>query len=410
MTPGGDSARYQTGDVEAAPASSPQPTPDAPGERGGVDARMRRHFADWKPVYLAFAVSRLLVFAIGFGAELVERTRGANPASWRPFAHAETFPHYLDVVTHGYTAANAYDYPLLPAFMAGGHAIGIPVALTAMVVSNLCFALGLVGFAAIGERYIGRPAAVRAAIYLALAPFAYWFSVASTESLLLACVAGSVLLALRGTSRSWLGAGALAAAAALTRPPGALLGIVLLAVAIDQLLSGTLRGRRIVAALAGGAMIPIAIAGFFLYLKGRTGDALAAVHAQDQFNRHVSARGPVDAFNSAVHHVLAGSPGQAIELVATLASAAALVWFLAASAGRRWEVRGWVAFGAASLLLPLATGVMWQMPRFALLIPPVFWVLGMLGSKRVWLDRAVLVVFPLALAVEVVAAVVGVHG
>jgi hypothetical protein len=409
MTPGGDSARSLAAEAALAsrPALHPVPTPDPSSARG---ARLRAHLAEWRPVYVAFVLSRVLVFAVGFGAELFERLRGADAANWRPFAHAETYPHYLDVVTHGYTAANAYDYPLLPAIMAGGQAIGIPGAVAALVVSNVCFLLGLVGFAIIGERYVGQPAAIRGAIYLAIAPFAYWFSIASTESLLLACVAGAVLLALRGTSRSWLAAGGLAAAAALTRPPGALLGLVLLAIAVDQVVSGRLRGRRILAALAGGAMIPAAIAGFFLYLRHRTGDALAAVHAQDQFNRHVSARGPIDAFHSAVQNTLGGSPGQAVELVATLASAAALAWFLAAAAGRRWEVRGWTLFGIASLLLPLATGVMWQMPRFALLIPPVFWMLGALGSKQRWLDRSLVVVFPVALAVWVVSAVVGVHG
>jgi hypothetical protein len=406
MTPGGDTARVLPADAHPA-SGRPQPS----GEPGrGAATRLRAHVAEWKPVYLAVLFSRLLVFAVGFGVEFVQRARGVDPATWRPFAHAETFPHYLDVVTHGYTLANAYDYPLMPAFMAGGQAIGVPVALTAMLVSNLCFMLGLVGFAMLGERYVGREASIRGAIYLALAPFAYWFSITSTESLLLLTVVASVLLAVRGTARGWLGAGVFAALAALTRPPGALLGLLLLAIAIGQLRDRRLGGRAIAAAIAGGAMIPMAIAGFFLYLRGRTGDALAAIHAQDQFNRHVSAHGPIDAFTSAFSAAAGGSPGQAMELIATLGSAALLAWFLGAAAGRRWELRGWTAFGVASLLLPLATGVMWQMPRFALLIPPVFWMLGSLGANRTWLHRAVLIVFPVALAVKVATAVVGVHG
>ena len=406
MTPGGDTARVLP--VDAHPASgNTQPSGD-PGRGSAV--RLRAHLAEWKPVYLAFVISRLLVFAVGFGVELVQRTRGVDPSTWRPFAHAETFPHYLDVVTNGYTLANAYDYPLLPAFMAGGQAIGIPVALTAMLVSNLCFMFGLVGFAMVGERYVGRKASVRGAVYLALAPFAYWFSISSTESLLLVTVVASVLFAVRGTTGGWLVAGAFAAMAALTRPPGALLGLLLLAIAIGQLRDRRLGVRSTAAAVAAGAMIPLAIGGFFLYLRGRTGDALAAIHAQDQFNRHVSLRGPLDAFTSAFSAAAGGSPGQALELVATLGSAALLAWFLGSAAGRRWELRGWTAFGAASLLLPLATGVMWQMPRFALLIPPVFWMLGSLGANRVWLHRTVLIVFPVALAVKVATAVVGVHG
>jgi hypothetical protein len=156
-------------------------------------------------------------------------------------------------------------------------------------------------------------------------------------------------------------------------------------------------------------MLPLALVAFFAYLEQRTGDAFASLHAQEDFNREMTIDGPIKALGSGMRNTLGGSPGQAIELVATFGAAALLVLFAAHAAGRRWEVRGWTLFGAASLLLPLATGVLWQMPRFALLIPPVFWMLGALGERR-WLHRAVLVLFPVALMVKVAAAVVGVEG
>ena len=402
MARGGETARTQ--DLALAPV--PDRTPDA----GPGGSRVRAHLAQWRSVYLAFGISRLLVLVVGFGSELVMRLTDANPANWRPFAFAETYPHYLDVATNGYTLQNAFDYPLLPGVMAAFHTIGIPYALTAMVLSNVCFLLALIGFAKIGERFVGEGAARRAAMYLAFMPFAYWFSVASTESVLLALVVGSTLLALRATPASWLGAGALAAMAAMTRPPGALLGLVLLGIAVSQLRAGTLSKKGIAAAVAAGAMIPAAIFAFFSYLDQRTGDFLAAIHAQDQFNRHVSASGPAKALASGFENTLGGSPGQAIELIATLGAAALIVWFAATATANRWEIRGWTLFGFASLLLPLATGVLWQMPRFALLIPPVFWMLGRLTGERRRLHYAILTLFPLALAVKVATAVIGVHG
>lgn len=408
MAHGGDTARTPE---PAAPAARPAlrrveahgPSPDQ--GRG----RLRAHLREWRPVYLAFLVSRLLVFVVGWGAELVMRATDADPARWRPFAFAETYPHYANVATNGYTLENAFNHPLLPAFMAGGGALGLPLWLTAFVVSNVAFLAGLVGVAMLGERYVGRAASVRGATYLALAPFGYWFSITSTEGLLLVLVAGAALLALRGTPRAWLGAGLLGALAVLCRPPGALVGILLLGLAIGQLRSGRLRLSGVSAALAAGAMIPAALAAFFLYLRERTGDALASLHAQEDFNREITADGVVRAIDSGLRNTLSGSVGQAIELVATFGAAALLVLFATRAAGDRWEVRGWTAFGAASLLLPLATGVLWQMPRFALLIPPVFWMLGRLGERRA-LHVAVLVLFPLALAVKVVTAVVGVEG
>ncbi|MCW2920954.1 MAG: hypothetical protein JWL76_828 [Thermoleophilia bacterium] len=401
MAHGGHTAR--TADARPALVDAPAPAP------AGGEARLRAHVRARKPVYLAFVASRLLVFLVGWGAELAMRVLDRDASTWRPFAFAETYPHYADVATRGYTLENAVNFPLLPAIMAGGDAIGIPMWLAAFLVSNAMFLLGLVGVAMLGEQFVGRPAAIRGATYLALAPFAYWFSVTSTEGLMLGLVAGSVLLALRATPAAWLGAGALASFATITRPPGAFVGIVLLAVLVDQLRSGSIARRTVVAALAAGAMIPAAIVAFMAYLDSRTGDPLAFLHAQDDFNRHVTLDGPVRALGSGIDLTFGGSIGQAIELVATFGAAAMLVLFATNAVGSRAQLRGWTLFGIASLLLPLATGVLWQMPRFALLIPPVFWMFGALGERR-WLHRAVLVLFPVALAVKVVAAVVGVEG
>ncbi len=402
MAHGGHTAR--TPDARPAPlVEAPAPAP------AGGESRLRAHVRAWKPVYLAFLLSRLLVFMVGWGAELMMRLTDRDPATWRPFAFAETYPHYANVATNGYTLENAFNHPLLPAFMAGGDVLGVPMWLAAFVVTNAAFLAGLVWMAMLGERYVGAAATRRAAFYLAIAPFGYWFSVTSTEGLMLALVAGSVLLALRATPAAWLGAGVLAALAVLARPPGVLLGLLLLCIAIGQLRAGKLGARGIGAAVAAGLMIPGALLGFFAYLGQRTGDRLASLHAQEDFNREMTLDGPIRALGSGLQNTFAGSIGQAIEVVATFGAAALLVLFATNAVGQRFEVRGWTLFGAASLLLPLATGVLWQMPRFALLIPPVFWMLGALGERR-WLHRAVLVLFPVALAVKVAAAVVGVEG
>lgn len=405
MAHGGHTARRP--EPLPAPAGGlelPEPAPR------GAGSRLRRHVRDWRSVYVAFLASRLLVLVVGFAAEAAMRLRDVDPERWRPFAFAETFPHYANVATNGYTLENAFNYPLLPGLMAAGDAIGIPLSLTAFVVSNVAFLFGLVAVTMLGERYVGPVATRRGAVYLALAPFGYWFSITSTESLLLVLMAGSALLALRATPGAWIAAGSVAALAALTRPPGALVGLLLLCLAIGQLRERRLRLPGVAAALAAGAMIPLAVLGFFAYLGRRTGDPFAALHAQKDFNRELSLDGPLQAIGSGLRNTLAGSPGQAIELVATFGAAALLVMFAAGAAGRRWEVRGWTLFGAASLLLPLATGVLWQMPRFALLVPPVFWMLGALGARHRWLHLSVLVLFPVGLLVKVATAVVGVEG
>jgi hypothetical protein len=406
MSHGGHTART---DDPAVTAGSHRVPFDAPVPKDGRGALVRAHLREFRPLYLAFVLSRLLVVVVGWGAELAMRILEVDPARWRPFAYAETYPHYADIASNGYTAENAVNHPLLPALMAGGDVVGIPLWLTAFAISNVALLLGLIGLVMLGERHVGRESAMRAAIYLAIAPFGYWFSVTSTDSLLLLLLVGSALLALRATPGGWLGAGSLAALAVLARPPGALVGLLLLCIAIGQLRDGRLRLPGVAAALAAGAMIPGALLAFFAYLQVRTGDAFASLNAQRDFNRELSFDGPVTALASGMRNAASGSIGQAIEVIATLGAAALLVLFATRAAGSRWELRGWIAFGAASLMLPLATGVLWQMPRFALLIPPVFWMLGMLGTHR-RLHVAVLVLFPVALAVKVTTAVVGVEG
>jgi hypothetical protein len=285
--------------------------------------------------------------------------------------------------------------------------VGLPLDVAALLIVNFAFVVGIVGFAMLGSRYVGKDAAMRGAVYLAIFPTAHFFSLASTESLMLAGMVVATMLALRGTSGSWLAAGVAAMVCTLSRPPGMLIGIVLLFIAVGQLRAGTLRGRRIGAALAAGAAIPVAIFAFFAYLNGRTGDFLAALHAQKDYGRSMTLDGPIRAVTSALDAVRGGSFGEGFELVAAVVIAASIVAFAMKAVGNRWEVRGWTLFAAASLLMPMATGLVWQMPRFALVIPPLFWMLGVLG-RRQWLHMAALILLPMALAVKVVFEVVGV--
>jgi hypothetical protein len=167
------------------------------------------------------------------------------------------------------------------------------------------------------------------------------------------------------------------------------------------------RPTTLFAALAALAAIPVALLGFFLHLRSRTGELLASVHAQEEFGRSMSLDGPYRAISNAVTSISNGALGTAIELAAAFGIAVAIVAFAAVAVGDRWEIRGWTAFAALSLLMPLATGLVWQMPRFALLIPPVFWMLGVI-ARRPALHLALLITLPMALTFKVVFDVVGV--
>ncbi|MBC7643676.1 MAG: glycosyltransferase family 39 protein, partial [Thermoleophilia bacterium] len=378
--------------------------------RSRSSTRLRAHFAEWGTVWAIALASRIGVLVVGLLATYAAQSRGIT--NYLPIAKSATFIHYQDVIVHGYNLKNATEYPLLPGLMYTLNQVGVPLAVGALLVVNICFLAGIICFAMLGARYVGKKTAVIAAAYLCVFPTSHFFSLASTESLMLVGMCGATLAALHkgGTTRGWLIATPLAMMCALSRPPGALVGIVLLAIAVMQLRSkiAPLRGRALAAALVCGASIPASVLGFFYYMKQVTGDALAPIHAQAQFGRSMSVMGPIDAVTGSIASVRGGSLGEGFELAAAFLIAAMLVWFAVRAVGDRYEIAGWTAFGAASLLMPLATGIVWQMPRFMLLVPPVFWMLAKVGERRPWVHNALMILLPMALAFKVVFEVVGV--
>ncbi len=381
------------------------PPPDSGGSN--LWPRIVNHFERWGVVWIAWLASRIGVTLVGLLSEYAARSPERGITRYVPFFESGTFPHYISVVQNGYTLQNATEYPLFPLLLVPFDYAGIPLGVASVAISTICFLPAILMFAMIGERFFSHEAAVRSATLLAIFPTAHYFSIASTESVMLLTMCAATLLALRGTATSWLLAGVAAALCTLSRPPGMLIGLALLGIAIAQLRRGELRGRAIACAIAAGAMIPAAVVAFFSYLSYATGDFLASTHAQEEFNRSLSLTGPITAVTDGLRSVVGGELGIAFELLATAALIASAIWFYRTANGDRWEVRGWTLFAAAAILMPMATGIVWQMPRFALLILPAFWVLGTL-TRRPVLYGALLILLPMGLTVKVVFDVIGV--
>ncbi len=379
----------------------------ARSESRGLRGRVRAHMLEWWPIWVAAVASRIGIIVVGLLSEYAARSRGVNDVV--AFSRSGTFVHYQDVVLRGYTAANAYEFPLFPALLGIAHSLGMRLDVASMLVANACFIVGIVGMAMLGRRYVGREAAIAGATLLVLWPTSHFFSIASTESLMLAASVWAVIFALRASPANWCAAGVCAAACALSRPPGALIGVVLLAIAVSQLRSGQLRGPRAIgAAIAAGAAIPMAVLAFFWYLREVTGNFQAALDAQQQFGRSMTLDGPVRALSSAMDSIAAGSLGPAFEIAAIGLIIAMLTVFAARANGARIERWGWVAFGVLSLLMPLSSGLVWQMPRFAMLMLPVFWAMGIVANRWKWVQSGLLILLPMALAFKVTFDVVGV--
>jgi hypothetical protein len=259
-------------------------------------------------------------------------------------------------------------FPLFPAMLRAGHAVGLSYSTAGLVLANAGFLCALLAFHALTNTLFGDSMARRATAYLAVFPFGYVFSMIYPESVVLALIALAALAALR---RRWGWAALCAAAAALARPEGLFVALPLAVLAWEQrhTLSPRARGLAVAAVLAPGA----AIASFSLYLWSVLGDPMAWSQAQRAWGREFSPLGfvrAIEGFGRAFSHD-AWVLRDVVALVLYLLLLAA-----AARAGVSWP---WLLAGLAIVVLPVFSGSFDSIARFGLLAPAAFWGLAALG-------------------------------
>jgi hypothetical protein len=335
----------------------------------------------------AWAGSRALVLAVGVASSLAfgPPTRGVDPAVPDALAQLGGWDTtwYLDIARHGYAHdagqvgevfTNLAFFPLLPGIMAAFLQVGANPFVGALVVSNLAFLGALAGLHALTGRLRGPAAATRATWTLALLPPAVYCSLAYTEAIAVACAVTAALLAVRGR---FVAAGLLAAVAALARPTG---GIVALLVAMLALQApGPGRWRRAAAAAAPSVL---AVAGFLLWMALARGSALLPFEAQRAWDRGQLGIGLVTAAPAELRAgwelVRQGTFTAAWHATARDVAFLALYgWLLV----RLWRAEGglrspWVAYSAAVLAVPLSSGTVTSAARFGLMAFPLVWPLA----------------------------------
>ena len=240
---------------------------------------------------------------------------------------------------------------------------------------------------------LGQEGALRAVLYLAIFPFAVFLGAVYSESLFLLAAVASFALAERG---SFLGAGAAAGLAWLTRP----LGIALLpALALIAWRAPERRG-----ALVRLAAAPAIFSLYPLYLWWRLDDPLSFVHAEGTWSRHVSPVGPLGgiwdglrAGWAGVRQLASGSdgtrywsavqdtdPDRVAAINLTQLAFLVLFAFLTVVAWRRFG-SPYGVFAALSLAIPLSVpSERWPLlsiQRFGLVVFPLFMALAALGSR-----------------------------
>jgi Gpi18-like mannosyltransferase len=249
-----------------------------------------------------------------------------------------------------------------------------------VLVSNVALLGALFAVAAAG-RAMGAADddAERAVWYIALFPTSYFFSLPMTESLYLLLSAATFLAAAR---QRWPVAGILGALAAATRVIGICLLPALLVLPLQK-------RQRLSTQQLWLLTIPLSLIAFIAYLYVHTGDPLAFIHAQMLWGRLTAPRFAMAFPNSGL---TLSKPWNFVALNAVAATfmIAAGVWFLVR---RQWS---YAAYTLLSAIVPMSSGSMQSMARYALVDFPLFYWLAAIGrtSSR---DRAITTAFVILL-------------
>jgi hypothetical protein len=302
---------------------------------------------------------------------------------------------YEHIAHSGYSRGDpdAAFYPLYPGLvhlltpLAGGQS-----ALAGLLLSTAALVAALVVLHHLVAGDLGVEAAGRSVLYLAIAPVAFFLLAAYTESLFLLLAAGTLLAARRGR----LGlAGGLAGLAALCRSPGVLLVAPLLVELVQDARRRRQAGRGPFRAAQLAALVPVvAAAGWELFIRHRLGVAGGALSLQHAvWGSHLVA--PWDALHDSLHTVISGGHSEeALNLASSLGLVVAvpLMWGrLPASHLVYALVSVLPVVCRESLVTPQESSA-----RFLLTVFPVFVLLALAG-RRPWVDRLVLVTFPVLL-------------
>jgi hypothetical protein len=304
---------------------------------------------------------------------------------------------FVRIAEHGYDSTSAAFYPLYPGLVAALGRVFFGHYVLAGIVISLLAALGaFLLLHRIAEDRLGAGGAQRAVLYLAVFPMALFLQAVYSESLYLLLVLASFALAERGR---FAGAGVATALAILTRATGVVL--------LPALALLAWRARSRARALAGlGLAVPIA-AVYPLLLWQQVGDPWAFWNAQDRWHRHLSPAGPLGGVWEALTH-WTPSHAEFQHAIAVNAEALLALMLFAVLAVVAWRRFGapYGLFAVLSLAVPLSyPSARWpllSLPRFGLVIFPLFLALAAITGGRPRLHTAVVSCSSLLLGITVV--------
>jgi hypothetical protein len=298
---------------------------------------------------------------------------------------------YFDIAQRGYywSAAGQSSlafFPLYPLLM---RALAWPFGgsdralwLAGIALSYACLVIALAVLHRFAEQRLGgREPARRTVLYLAVFPFAYFFTQVYTESLFLLTSVSAVAAAF---ASRWGWAGVFGALAALTRPNGILVAVPLALAA----LADRPRAAELVRRAVSLSLVPLGFASFCAFAYSLSGDPLGWLRAQAQWGYSVGNRPWVELMRlldglerQGLYGYFFSDPLAPYYFVHGVV--ALLLVALAPSVFRRLGL-ALGAYVAVSLYVPLSGNALEGIGRYAATLFPVYMLLGgLVRSPRV---------------------------
>ncbi len=338
-----------------------------------------------REVAIDFAATRLAIIVIAaFAAVIIGQRAGPHVqesshlllAVWGRWDAV----HYLNIAMAGYQGTDMAFFPLYPLLirivgsLAGNHLVA------GLLISNASFFFGLLYLYKLLEHEYDRAVARRAIFYVSIFPTSVYFSAVYTESLFFMLTVASFYY--MRAHRWWL-AGLLGFFAALTRVEGILL---LVPFVIEWYAQERPIGVRAARDLLPAALIPLGLALYMGYLWVLRADPLYFSHVQVHWNRHLAPPwvSLVNAFEKMAHATTSQLvANQTLEVAFTLLMVGVLL------AGWHSLRPSYIAYMALSILVPMSTSNLMSMPRFALVLFPMFAILARWG-QRPWVNNVII--------------------
>jgi len=232
-------------------------------------AERRRPPLPPRTVLVAFVVSRLVVVATAVVASAVK----GGGLSAAPLLRWD-FVWYSEISAHGFGVVRADGqtgwpfFPLMPALLRLGRAVGLPTGLVGLVVANLAFVAAIWGVHELARRRFGDSAATASAWAFALWPATVPLGMVYPDPIVCAASAWGFVAADDGRDAR---AGALALLAALARPNG-----LIVAVALGVHVRSVKRAVAVAAPACAGVVLWLSVQWLisgdpFMFLHAKTG-------------------------------------------------------------------------------------------------------------------------------------------